>query len=268
MQKIVDWLKDILFPPFCVSCDKLLSLGTTVPLCQACLNKWELEKKTLCPECHREHIRCECIPPILKGTVSGSYHLARYPKWDCVAKKMILNAKNNPYTYLFRFQADELADLIRSQKWIDSQTVICYAPRDPEKIRSTGVDQARLTASLLSKRLSLPLVHAFVRKKGLSQKDLHVHERLENARGVYRVREGVESLLIGKKVILYDDVLTTGSTLLVLSDLLLKLGVSKIIVLTIGRTIKEKSMKDQEISEEEDLEDCMENFSYEDEFGE
>jgi predicted amidophosphoribosyltransferase len=111
-------------------------------------------------------------------------------------------------------------------------------------------------------------VHAFVRKKGLSQKDLHVHERLENARGVYRVREGVESLLIGKKVILYDDVLTTGSTLLVLSDLLLKLGVSKIIVLTIGRTIKEKSMKDQEISEEEDLEDCMENFSYEDEFGE
>lgn len=252
----------LIFPPFCVSCCEILPYryhDYEIPLCPDCQKKWEEEKQTFCVVCGKRHTDCNCGVPLLEGKLSNYLHLARYTPWDSVARRMTLMAKDHGYNSLYRFITRELTDLIRHRGITADvdRTIVTAIPRNPKKVRDTGVDQGVKTARMLAKELGLQYVPSLKRREwAKQQKELSAEDRIANARSALRLRKSSVKKLCGKDVILYDDVITTGASMARAVELLRDAGVKKITVLTFSKTVRDPSGG----SAEDDLEDSFGDF--------
>ena len=106
-----------------------------------------------------------------------------------------------------------------------------------KKERKRGYNQARELAVILGKKLDIPvrddlLVHTFSSR---SQHDRSGEERRRAAREEYFPSETAE--LAGERILLCDDVLTTGSTMSVCAEILKNIGASHVTAAVCGTTI-------------------------------
>jgi len=115
--------------------------------------------------------------------------------------------------------------------------VIVPVPMHRARLRERGYNQADLIARPLAKRLGLPLQsYLLVRTKPRPDKlRLTMRERWRTVRGAYAMHEGarVDKL----RVLLVDDVLTTGATLDACSRALRKAGAAQVVALTVARAV-------------------------------
>lgn len=89
---------------------------------------------------------------------------------------------------------------------------VTFLPLHAERLRERGYDQAELMAQTVAKRLHLPLVYTLERRINTrAQSELSPREREKNVAGAFALRPGGESA--GERLILIDDVVTTGATL-------------------------------------------------------
>lgn len=104
-------------------------------------------------------------------------------------------------------------------------------PLHPARRATRGFDQALLLAEIASARWGIPVGRILTRTRDHEpQARLDGERRRENVRGVFRARS--EALARGRPVLLVDDVVTTGSTLLEASSALDGAGVSWVLALT------------------------------------
>ncbi len=236
----MDFLLDLLYPPACLSCGELQRVGIKVPLCPACQARWEELRRKRCPRCGEAETVCGCLPDLLAGSTCrlSALHLVPYEQ-STVAGKLILLAKEERIHRLTAFFADQLADTLRLLNFApaDKSAVITYLPRSGDRKAQAGTDPAEQLAKALSKRLDLPLVPAFSRKSAPPQKELSAEERLRSARRTYRLRKGL-TLPADCTVLLVDDILTTGATLLAGAELLRTAGAGEILAVTVGRSVE------------------------------
>ena len=133
---------------------------------------------------------------------------------------------------------------------------VTWAPLSRQRLRERGFDQAELMARAAGEALGLPVIPMLkkVRHTG-AQSDLEdERERRANVRGAYALLPGAG--VSGKKLLLVDDVVTTGSTLGECAKTLLLGGADRIWCLTLaqaggpGRTgkIKEKTVEKRDKS--------------------
>lgn len=119
---------------------------------------------------------------------------------------------------------------------------IIPVPIDPKRLEERGYNQAELLARALSKELHVPyLTNVCLRYEGgHAQKELTRRERMRNASSAFYLTadEKKRSALAGKKLLLVDDIMTTGATLLALCDLLEGCGVSEVHVFVISVALK------------------------------
>ena len=96
-----------------------------------------------------------------------------------------------------------------------------------------GFNQAEILAERLSGRLRIPLdsVHLVRRRDTIPQKSLDPAARRENVRGIFSWTGGT---LAGRRVLLVDDIYTTGNTLDSAARTLKKAGAEKVYFLTIS----------------------------------
>lgn len=87
---------------------------------------------------------------------------------------------------------------------------VAYSPMHRADRRERGYDQSRLLAKHVAKLLGLPLEGLLEKnRRTQAQHDLDPKARQENPRGAYQAKEPAS----GKRVLLVDDIVTTGSTL-------------------------------------------------------
>ena len=93
--------------------------------------------------------------------------------------------------------------------------VVVPVPVHAERERQRGYDQAALIAAVTARELGLPLALALERGRAtVAQFELGRDERAANVVGAFRLRNDVASrVVIGRWVLLVDDVVTTGATL-------------------------------------------------------
>ena len=104
-------------------------------------------------------------------------------------------------------------------------------PLHPRRERMRGFNQARE----LARRLGPPLLEPLVRiRHTVPQVELAADQRHDNLRGAFRIRKRATSLK-GMRVMLVDDVSTTGATLEACAEELKKAGVREIRALTAAR---------------------------------
>jgi ComF family protein len=89
---------------------------------------------------------------------------------------------------------------------------IVPVPLHPARERERGFNQAALLAELLSKRAGIPLRNALLRVRyTTTQTAYDRQERMENLKDAFCLRKNAD--VRGSRMLLVDDVLTTGSTL-------------------------------------------------------
>ena len=116
--------------------------------------------------------------------------------------------------------------------------VVVPVPLHRQRERERGYNQAALISKPLAKRLRLPhKALLLIRTKARPDKRiLTLEERWESVRGAFATRPG--SQVDNLRVLLIDDVLTTGATLDACARALREAGAKSVIGLTVARAIR------------------------------
>jgi ComF family protein len=110
---------------------------------------------------------------------------------------------------------------------------ILPVPLSVKGLRERGFNQSLLMARVLAKNLQVPLFMdiLFKKKETLPQIGLSKKERLANLKKAFEVKGDIKGL----RLLLIDDVMTTGATVTECSKVLMKAGAQEIVVLTLAR---------------------------------
>ncbi len=237
MSTLVKDIASLAFPPFCVHCEKLLHFRDNSALCPECKALWDYERAGVCKSCFRPVELCDCVPRRAGKNIRRCFHVAEYDKSvESVARSIVLSCKDNRYTDVYELAINSLEDCLKTHMKSFKNTVITYVPRKRSKVMKTGVDQARIVAEELAQRLGIECVCAIKRHGGSEQKHLDSEQRLENAKKVYSPLNDALISVNSRTVILYDDIVTTGSSATACADVLKGMGARSVYLLCLGRT--------------------------------
>ena len=116
--------------------------------------------------------------------------------------------------------------------------VIVPVPLHRSRLRQRGFNQSVLLGRVLSRQLFIPMLpDALVRTRQTEpQIELSVAERRVNVKGAFAVNK--PDRIMGKRILLLDDVMTTGSTIDECAHELKKAGARGVIAVTIARTAR------------------------------
>jgi ComF family protein len=166
-----------------------------------------------------------------KHSLNGSFTCIVY---NSISKKLIYQFKYKPHlTALKHFLVDLMYEsLIQNEEFnkvIKSKIIFIPIPLSKTKYNKRGYNQAEILAKELSKRFNYPVFNCLVRvKETKSQVNLNKKDRKENIKGAFEIDKGYSAKIQNKKVVLIDDVLTTGSTFSEAADVLKHCGVRQV----------------------------------------
>lgn len=253
MNSAVSLLKDLFFPPHCIACKTRLlpgvRKGEKSVFCTPCATEFEKSMLAQCGECFSPFNECRCQPATMKR--AGSAGLLKLVPYDAGEKHRcaagcIRGMKYTPRQRTFSYFAEQLrVPLLKmvaelQEKQAISDTVVAYLPRARKRVRSLGFDQARELAIALSAATGYafsPLLRRV--RDGKPQKTLTERERRENIKGCFAVCGDVS----GKRVILVDDLVTTGSGMAEAIRMLRREGAAEIVCACVGYTLKKSAKK-------------------------
>ena len=226
---------NLCYPPFCVSCRTSLdqdllcrdclesAVRITAPFCQVCSRPYagEMGAPFSCPD-------CEDHPPA----------------FDCVATRYQANSIVRDLIHRFKYSGEfhlrqllanwleeALSDPRISQEPFDALVPV---PLHATRIRERGYDQIAALVEVVAKRSHRPVWSCLRRSRYTeSQTRFSRKERLQNLRNAFELRKGTS--VLGKRLLLVDDVLTTGSTLDECARILKAHGAKSVRAITVAR---------------------------------
>lgn len=233
---MIEWFKRLLFARKCMFCGEILIDSKEEVFCPKCRLEYEKQKHRRCHICGKSHCECGCAAKSLEGEIAWAAHLFAYE--DALSKTMIFTLKRRDFKPLQRFLAVELASLFGDI----SDYEITFAPRKPKSVREYGFDQAMALAQMLAEEKDAPFVEIFHHAyRSELQKNLNARERMENAEKSYTLRKHFKRER--EKLIIVDDVMTTGSTMKKLVALAKEAGYGEVATVYVARTAQEKETK-------------------------
>ncbi|MDE6001565.1 MAG: ComF family protein [Clostridia bacterium] len=196
-------------------------------ICPDCLKTVTFNDKVTCPVCGRKTYRpetcieCKADLPLYKKAYSPLVY-------ENGAAALIAKFKNGS-GYLKEYFSDIMAEYLATLSDFDC---IVYVPMTEKAVRKRGYNQAQLLANGLSKRLQKPIINdALIKEKDTAeQKTLSRKERAENLANCIKVVKRSE--VKDKKLLLVDDILTTGATAKAVCKKLLSAGAKRIYLVT------------------------------------
>jgi ComF family protein len=230
-------LLDLLFPPLCHACKAFIPDAGDLFLCPNCLDKTSFIVSPLCTVCGApflteggvDHPCGPCVihqPPficrsatILNGPVQDLVHRFKYGNRVHLAEPLgILTATTLAASH---------------EEW--APDLILPVPLHRKRLRQRGFNQSQLIGQVLSKRWKVPLEVGNLRRIRWTepQTTLDAEARVTNVRGAFDVKH--PERLEGRRVMLVDDVLTTGSTMRACAEALGDAGVAAVFAVTVAR---------------------------------
>ena len=247
---------DLIYPNdiYCIACGRPLPTGTVLPLCEKCTSEILWVSGRLCGKCGKPLSEnnpkelchdCDCEKHYFdKGYSCALYHghtadIIRDLKYrdkpgycDAVATLMVARIKA---------EAGSTGEL---PAW----DAIVPVPMYHVKKERRGYNQADLIARGLSKRLDIPFyANALTRNRDTGiMSSLSLGDRMQNLAGALCVAPCFRDKLRGKKILLVDDVYTTGSTADACAETMKALGCLSVDLITfaIGADARQKSAQD------------------------
>jgi len=232
-------VKDICFPPVCLACNTGLA---TVPdrrdifLCPACLAQVTLLHEPLCRWCGKifpnaagaNHLCGACLKHGWHFTCARSVFLYQGVMADAI--RSFKYGDNRAALSAFAALKETLPHL----RGMQEPDLILPVPLHRERLRHRGFNQALVLARILFPELQARIeTTALVRtRRTAPQTGLSGAGRRKNIRGAFRA---VDAKVAGRKILLIDDVFTTGTTVNECARVLCRAGARDVQVLTLAR---------------------------------
>lgn len=214
---------DILFPRRCPVCAEIVKPAGSL-ICPSCIPKLSLVTSPTCRQCGKEIAdeMAEYCTDCQKHQHSFAYGIALFNYNDAAKRSMAQIKYEQKREYLdFYGQAmvKRYGKMIRAMG-ID---VIVPVPIHRSRMRARGFNQAEVLADILGEKLKIPVKteYLFRNRKTLPQKELTAAERLKNLSGAFYAPSLPKNI---RRILLVDDIYTTGSTLEACTRVLKKAG--------------------------------------------
>ncbi len=245
LRKGLDAVVSVLFPAPCRLCEAPLETASRIPVCRECLGSLRPFSGPACQGCGRPFVseQAALVPrPLCRACRAGVYafDLARsYGPYDEKMTPAILLLKRNPIAPLGAWFADRLAELIAREPQLGEVDLVVPVPLHRARLRERGHNQAELIARPLARRMRLPLAsNLLIRIKPRPAKlRMTRRERWLSVRGAYTIYKGKR--VDKARILLIDDVFTTGATVDSCARVLRGAGAANVIALTVARAVPE-----------------------------
>ena len=255
-------LASLVFPAPCRICNRILDTGSRIPFCHECIEAIKQPlREPLCSQCGRPIVSTAVVEgisrPLCHICRSGVYAFDMARSLGDYTPRMsraILLLKYGNVAPLGAWFAKALADLIEKNSEDFAADAVVPVPLDRARFRERGYNQAELIAKPLARLLGIPfrsylLVRTRPRPNHLR---LTLRERWETVRGAYAPPDAAQVDKL--RVLLVDDVFTTGATLDACSRALKGAGAARVVGLTVARALPlspapEAGLQDQDFGE-------------------
>ena len=208
----------------CASCIKILPFISRP--CAKCGGEMGESETGVCINCKMtEHaiVRARSVFNYVDDVV-GVVHRLKYGGKHYLAKPMSM------------YMSQALAT------WDVEPDFVTDVPLHSKREKARGYNQSRLLAENIAQKFNLPMVE-FCDKivDNPSQTQLGYSDRRMNVKGVYKFKSDLKRKVKGKKVLIVDDIYTTGATTDELAEVLTNAGAKEVYVLTFAHAVADKS---------------------------
>ena len=236
-------LVSLCFPDECRVCRGPLEEASRIPICAECLRSFQVITAPYCGTCGRPMVagaHLGAAGPVCALCRRGiySFDVARsYAAYDDALLHTITLLKHEAIRPLAAWLGTRLAEVARQDAQAAAVDLVVPVPLHPERQRERGFNQAELLAREVAKCQRLPVEsRALVRRKPRPAKlKLSRHERWHSARGAYAAVTGTQ--FDKRRVLLVDDVFTTGATVDACARALREAGAAHVTALTVARVV-------------------------------
>ena len=235
-QKTALVLLDFFLPRLCVFCGETVEGEALASVCQACEAKVERVASPLCPCCGRlfpnrdgdDHLcgPCQTEPPPFSRARAAALYDEDGPSGQAI-KRFKYNRRQDMLPVMHHWLKQSLC-----LELVKEADLIAPVPLHPSRLRQRGFNQALLLAQAFPE---VPLERELlVRQRHTPpQAGLNPRERRDNVKGAFAVPR--PDLVKGKRILLIDDVFTTGATVRECARVLRRAGAREVDVLTVAR---------------------------------
>ena len=214
----LDTLLDLVYPPRCPFCGRVTPEGAP------------------CPSCVEELSQIPPAEQALAG-VAGSYGrlIVAYP-YEGIVRRVVLRYKKLGQRQLDELLAAYLSVALRRQATDWAFDLVTAAPGNRRNVHTRGFDAGERIAQQAARLLGLPFYPLFTPHDGPSQKELTEAQRLHAAKGIH-LKENAPDLT-GLRILLVDDVVTTGATIATCGAALRQAGACEVMAAAVAITNK------------------------------
>lgn len=189
----------------------------------------------LCPKCTKILEKCAKFEIINKNICMNFENLIYIFKYEGIIRKLILDYKFNEKPYIYVSFVNFILKNKKIFEILKSYDTIIPVPISRKRMKERGYNQSLLIAKKLSEDLNIQLQTncLFKTKNIVEQSKLNKEQREKNIQNVYELKN--EQIINNKKILLIDDIYTTGSTVNECSKMLRKAQPRKVDVLVLAK---------------------------------
>jgi len=238
MRAALRFTLDVALPPLCPSCRE--PLGDGVGLCAACWSKLSLIEPPYCARLGIPFVY-DPGPGLLSMEAIANppaYQRARAAvRYDEVAKALVTGFKYGDRLDLAPMMGRWMARAGR--ELLAGADGLVPVPLHWRRLWARRFNQSAALANTISTIGGVPVLHgALVRVRATRQQvGLSQAQRAENVQGAFRVDPDGKAAIAGRRIVLIDDVLTSGATVDTCARALLRAGAAQVDVLVFARVV-------------------------------
>lgn len=242
IKNIFSKILHLLYPPRCMVCQSIIEVGKPLwfcgqcyaniipiqnPVCKKCGAQMEDDDSEYCPDCRLA---------VNSIKIERNYSFMVY---DHIARDLIHNFKYRGY----KDYGEGLVNIISEKMglgFVRDVDLIIPVPLHKKRLSERGFNQAEALAYHISKKTSKPIItDVLVRNRDTAKQSAIDHRaRRSNISGAFSVVN--YNKIRDKKIILIDDIYTSGSTISECAGVLLSEGAKSVISFTVCKTVRKK----------------------------
>ena len=231
LNKTIETLLELVYPNQCIVCRQVIEFKTNKWLCPSCMDKIQPISGKTCDICG--------VPIAVDGICSDCRDKKLYFKKAYCAyeykggvREAIHNIKFRDHPQNIRYFADKVFEYAKENGFEDAD-IVTFVPMYPKKERKRGFNQSAMLAKYLAKHKMGSYAQTLKKIKNTpDQHNLLKEERLKNLKGSFAATD--ENAVKGKKILLADDIYTTGSTVNECAKVLMEAGAESVEVVCIA----------------------------------
>ncbi len=223
IQKVFNLILDAIFPKTCFGC-----AGQGSYFCVVCITTTPRQIKQRCIVCQKPSLlgltHPKCSNTITPDKLTTIFNYNTFP-----IKNLIIAGKYQFVREIFIIFAQILCNEIK----LENNFIVCDIPLSNKRRRWRGFNQTTIMAQKFAQAKAVGYLSLLVRKKNTRvQKDLSKPHRALNLRNAFQIQPAIT---LSEQVIIFDDVITTGTTFLEATKVLKKAGVKYVWCIAIAQ---------------------------------